>query len=170
MMKRTEAERFWSHVDKSGDCWLWTSTRLRGGYGQFMTEGTRLAHRVAWRLMFGPIPAGLVVCHSCDVKACVNPGHLFLGTYQDNVDDMIAKGRNPQGESWHTAARLEARPKGSSHGHAKLTDADVREIRRRFRVGDVTKASLAEEFSVSAGAIRNIVTGRNWTHLAEVPA
>lgn len=89
-------ERFWEKVDKTGDCWLWTSPPRSGGYGGIgepITGRMLAAHRVSWELHYGPIPDGLCVLHQCDVRLCVRPDHLFLGTKQDNTQDMIAKSR-----------------------------------------------------------------------------
>lgn len=87
-------DRFWSKVDKSGDCWEWTACRTRAGYGQFKSDGRlHRAHRLAWALTNGPIPEGKHVLHRCDNPGCVNPDHLFLGSHQDNMDDMSNKGR-----------------------------------------------------------------------------
>lgn len=92
-------ERFWRHVDKSGECWNWKGALGRGGYGQFAPTATThaLAHRYSYELHVGPIPAGHVICHRCDNPGCVRPDHLFLGTQLDNVRDMFSKGRNVSG-------------------------------------------------------------------------
>lgn len=91
-------ERFWSKVNKTDDCWLWTASTVRG-YGQFhvaYADGIAQhlsAHRYAWEHFNGPIPDGLSVLHRCDQPLCVNPIHLFLGTQSDNLHDASRKGR-----------------------------------------------------------------------------
>lgn len=93
--RATLEHKFWRGVQKSDGCWEWTRYRLPNGYGRASAEGGGMdyAHRVSWRLHFGEIPSGLYVCHRCDNRSCVRPDHLFLGTHQDNMDDMKAKGR-----------------------------------------------------------------------------
>lgn len=83
-------------------CWLWRSMKSNDpSYGVATAKQTgskpMMAHRLAWTLFHGPIPDGMLVCHRCDVRPCFNPEHLFLGTAQDNTDDMIAKGRHFNG-------------------------------------------------------------------------
>ena len=93
----TPEERFWSHVDTGGpeECWPWTAATNHRGYGQTTLDGVAMnAHRAAWILMNGPIAPGLMACHRCDVRLCVNPTHLFLGSARVNTADMFAKGRN----------------------------------------------------------------------------
>ena len=87
--------RFWKHVDKSVDCWIWTAARYPNGYGVFGLSRSALmsAHRFSWTLAHGPIPPGMCVRHRCDVRTCVRPEHLVLGTQQENLADMSAKGR-----------------------------------------------------------------------------
>ena len=102
-MSAANEERFWSKVDKSGDCWVWTAAVVGsrnpkfdhvGGYGVFgIGRKVYRAHRVSWEMAHGPIPDGMLVCHSCDNRGCVRPSHLFLGDQADNVRDMDSKGR-----------------------------------------------------------------------------
>ena len=136
---------------------LFTGYRNPDGYGRINTEsGVRNAHRVAWELAYGPVPAGLEVCHTCDNRACCYIGHLFLGTHAANVRDMVAKGRRarPAGEF---------KP-GSQHRGSKLTEADVLAIRREFmeRPRRGLRAYFARKFSVCPATISHAVNGKNW--------
>lgn len=145
------AERFWRLVAKGDGCWTWLGTKTCGGYGKIHVSGearqsrrSAWAHRVSWELANGPIPGGLFVCHQCDNPSCVRPDHLFLGTNDDNMQDAKRKGRNAKGER---------------HGMAKLSDEDVREIRRRSAAGD-TAAALGARFGVHPPAISRVLTGQ----------
>ena len=98
MPRVSKLERFMSHIDPcpTTGCWLWTGC-LKTGYGYFRWDNSCAhdrAHHAAWRLFKGEIPQGMYVLHRCDVMACANPNHLWLGTQRDNVLDMYAKGRN----------------------------------------------------------------------------
>lgn len=157
--RRPLPDRFWEKVDKSAGpdaCWFWIGS-ISGGYGMIFRDGERIgAHRISWELHNGPIPPGLDVLHNCpggDNPACVNPAHLFLGTHTDNMADMVAKGR-------HNA------PHGEQCSSAKLTPAQVLEIRQLRTAGQTLKV-IAAGFDVSLQAVHYIVTGRNWAHLAE---
>lgn len=147
--------RFWRHVDKSGACWVWTGAHNKQGYGAIALYHTRPtfraapAHRVSWELHFGPISDGLWVLHRCDNPPCVRPDHLFLGTPQDNIDDMRAKGR----------ARYPGLPTGERHPRAKLTDSQAAQIRARHAAGEISHAALAREFGVGRWVVTRIISG-----------
>lgn len=147
-------DRFWSRVAVTGGvdgCWEWQGYRNRRGYGQTSYEGRMMpTHRLSWELAYGPIPDGLLVRHSCDNPPCVRVDHLSLGTSADNKHDSVSRGRHAHGER---------------AGNAKLTAADVLEIRRRYIHGDETHRSLAAEFGVANTRIHAILTGRSWKHL-----
>ena len=136
-------------------CWIWQGGIEASGYGYTCRDGRKcVVHRQAWVDANGPIPAGLLVCHHCDVPACMNPAHLFLGTQQDNIDDMMAKGRGVIGErTWI----------------AKLSEANVRDIRAAHRAGQ-SLASLAREFGVHKTTVREVVTRETWKHVEDVAA
>jgi len=149
--------RFWKKVDRSGGpdaCWTWTAAKDPRGYGRFGYEyKTYLAHRFAYELVLGPVGAGLFVCHSCDNPSCVNPGHLFTGSHDDNMRDMSSKGRSyPQ---THESM------KGEDSGNAKLTDAQVLQIRSRTD----NQTLCAKEFGVHKSLISLIRRRKAWKHL-----
>lgn len=157
----TLAQRFWPKVDRHGpdECWPWLAAQAGKGYGWIGGGRERghqglYAHRVAWELAYGPIPEGLCVCHTCDNPACVNPAHLWLGTVQDNSDDMVAKGRVPS-----YAHRI-----GEAAHNVKLTEAQVREI--RSLVPGHTYAELGQRFDVHWSTIGDVVRHRSWAHIA----
>lgn len=155
------APRFWGRVDKSGDCWLWTGGTSSGGYGAATWPNGQqtTAHRVSWEITYGPIPDGMQVLHRCDNPACVRPDHLFLGTQQDNMDDMIAKGRKPMG-----CAVLHAPQNGESNNNAKLTEDVVRRIKQRLAEG-AHQCDVAREFGATKTNVWAIAHGKSWTHV-----
>lgn len=87
------AARIWRYASIVNGCWVWSRSRGGGGYGKVRWNHRQwLVHRVAWTLIFGPIPKGKQVLHKCDNPPCFNPTHLFLGTQKENIADMMAKG------------------------------------------------------------------------------
>jgi len=148
-MIQTPAQRFWAKVEKGDSCWMWRgNTHPVNGYGSYGVDGTRtaLAHRYSYELAHGPIPKGLHVCHHCDVRDCVNPAHLFLGTAADNQADKVAKGRQL---------------KGSDAGMAVLTDADVLAIRASSDIQRV----IAARYGISRPNVSLIRSRKTWSHL-----
>ena len=135
--------------DPKAGCWEWTAAKSKGGYGQIRSRhGLHYAHRTSFELHFGPIPAGMFVCHRCDNRACINPEHLFVGTNAENVADKVAKGRQPR---------------GSNQSGAKLNEADVLAIRA---ASGVRQRDLAARYNVDQGLISQIRAGKKWAHLS----
>lgn len=123
--------------DSETGCLLWQGRLCPNGYGWYGAR--KKAHRVAYEEAFGPIPKGLCVCHRCDVRHCVEPSHLFLGTHADNARDRASKGRN---------------------GYSKLSKEQVTAIREDHRPRSV----VAKAFGVDVSTIRRICNGRSWRH------
>jgi len=156
-MESSVQERFWSKVRKTPFCWLWIgSIRNRDSRRQrgYLKVGGRkiLAHRLSWEIHYGEIPTGLDVLHTCDNGLCVNSQHLFIGTHQDNMEDMKNKGR---------AARLT----GEDNPASKLTEGDVTIIRERYRKEKISHRQLAKEFRVSKTLVGKILNFDSWIHL-----
>lgn len=154
-------DRFWARVSKSENCWLWTGAVNARGYGS-LSNGVRVvgAHVYSYEIYYGPVPAGMCVCHHCDNPPCVRPDHLFLGTYTENALDCSRKGRaNGSARAHH----------GEDHGRAKLTWEQVCEIRRRHPKppgrgirSSESMLKTAAEFGINSGHISAIVAGRSW--------
>ena len=221
--------RFWKRVEKSDGCWLWKNKPSGDGYGKMGIGAKEIkAHRLSYLIHYGDIPDGLWVLHTCDVRTCVRPDHLFLGTYLDNIADMVGKNRHwmaiPHPEHLETMQRRlqehpelrargerhgsrthpervqrgdqhashrypERRPRGAQHWmnqrpeqilrgadhpRAKLTEQQVREIRRRHALAPRGKRGirleLAQQFHVSPYTIKAIIDRRLWGHIPDAPS
>lgn len=152
-------QRFWSLVEigEPDQCWNWTGARQERGYGKYLFEGkVSKSSRVAWILTYGPVPDGLHVLHNCpegDNPRCCNPRHLWLGTHQHNMDDMVAKGRDNRGIP------------GEANHNAKLTNEQVRQARQRYANRSGTIKGMARELGVSKRTMQLIIQNRSWQHL-----
>lgn len=144
--------KFWGKVDKTGDCWNWTASLNTRGYGQFRLPNTRknsLAHRFSFELANGPIREGMMVCHSCDNRKCVNPAHLFEGTAKDNMADMDAKGR-----------RVVALHKGEANPNARMDELSVALLKQLKSTFDIK--SLEKIFGIKKTQIYRILNNSQW--------
>ena len=147
------ATRFWTKVNKTETCWLWIAGKDTGGYGTIIYKGkTQKAHRVAWQIYFGAIPDGMCVLHQCDVRNCIKPEHLFLGTQADNIEDMCRKGRNRSPELL-----------GEKNPMSKLNLDIARDIRAIYKQGALSQHKLAKIFDVDPMTINAIVRNKRWT-------
>ena len=160
--------RFWNKVSKTDECWLWKGRKNGHGYGIAdlpwrcgKPQPRQRAHRVAWTISNGNLPddtrwgssRGTLVLHRCDNPACVRPSHLFVGTQTDNNADMRAKGREGRPET-----------RGEHNSNSRLTDADVREIRKRFSGGEHYK-SIGLAFGINPMYVHEIASRSVWSHL-----
>jgi hypothetical protein len=137
-------------VPESG-CWIWMGSTGRNGYGQIHERRNRkqiafAVHRLAWELHCGKIPTGMLICHRCDIKTCINPDHLFLGSYADNINDSIKKGRRTYNNS------------GTKNPRAKLNLSNVREI----RASKEKIQKLADKYGVNNTQISRIRLYKTW--------
>jgi hypothetical protein len=147
--------RFWGKVDKSGGpvaCWIWRGSRNKQGRATFNYHGHIInAHRVAWFITHGEVESKVHLLHSCDNLVCVNPAHLRPGNDKDNAADRVARGRHNFGER---------------NSHARLTEAQVLEIRRDYIPGKGgNKRELAAKYGVGMGLIVTVANGHSWKHL-----
>ena len=137
--------------DTNGGCWLWAGKVQPNGYGRTNYD---MAHRASLVLLRGvDIPKGMHVMHRCDVRCCVNPDHLSVGTAAENIRDMDRKGR-----------RVTVSVGGEKSGMSVLKEEDVREIRRRYESGEGLSA-LGRAFSVTPQNIRSITNRKTWRHI-----
>ena len=142
----------WHDVEPNTGCWLWMRADYTKGYGAVNFDGhTRRAHRVMYSLVCGCVPDGMFVCHKCDQPSCVNPKHLFIGTAQDNTDDMFGKDR------WV----MPVVKSGVGHHNAKICLESAKEIRSLYSSG-VSQRKIAKKFGISQPAVRAVLVGKTW--------
>ena len=154
-MDKVIIDRFWSKVNKTDTCWLWTGAPNGHGYGSFKINGKEYkAHRLMWIIRHGYITEiedtdsrGTCVCHSCDNRLCVNPDHLFLGSHKRNMADMVDKGRGRA-------------LKGDNHPNSKLTFKQAEEIRELHPT--LSHRELAANYGVCPRTVGKILLGLSY--------
>lgn len=150
---------FEKNVIRQDGCWGWKGSTAKGGYPVMTCRkacGPDRGHRASWVLHKGEIPKGKYVCHSCDNPICTNPDHLWIGTYKQNNDDKIKKGRQGKSTPPYKA--------GSSNGSSKLKEDQVKEIKYLISLGE-SCYSLGRKFGVSKTTILRIKKGTNWSQI-----
>ena len=153
MKNKTALQRFEEKFipEQNSGCWIWISADTEG-YGDFYFHPTfERAHRASWMLYRGEIPAGIFVLHKCDNPSCVNPNHLFLGTNDDNMKDMVRKGRQKS-------------IRGSQHKNAKVTEDNVIEMRKLSASG-MSQYKIAEMFGIGKSMANYICNRTSWKHV-----
>ena len=152
-----QEQRFWSKVNKTESCWLWTASTDDCGYGILTrtlgNENERVsykAHRLSYEMHKGEIPEGSYVCHTCDVPSCVNPDHLWLGSQKDNMVDASDKGRL-------------GKAKGERIGLSKLTEEQVLKIRQM--AGSMTQCEIANIVGVCQQTVGRVINRTLWKHI-----
>lgn len=159
--------KFWKKIikgDHENDCWKWSASKFKVGYGQithgkFQYEHKNLkAHRVSYEIHFGAIPSDKIVCHTCDNRECTNPKHLFLGSWKDNAQDMIKKGRR-----YNTS--------GTNNGQAKITMEIAEKIRLAYAKNEsnnpyvrkkFSQQKLAKKYGISQSVVHSIIKNEYW--------
>ena len=142
--------KFWSRINikNNNECWEWTGCILNDGYGQIRMDWKKYrTHRLAWELTHGIISDELQVLHKCDNRKCCNPNHLFLGTHQDNMNDMTRK---------------ERQAKGIKNFKSKLNEKQVKEIRNLYLSGKYSQRQLGKMYNVKHCTIGRIINKINW--------
>jgi len=145
-------KRFWNKVEKKTDveCWEWSASRNKYGYGRInINKKVMKCHRLSFEIYYKRfISNGLCILHSCDNPKCVNPNHLSEGTHQDNMNDMINKGRHAKGEKITTS---------------KLKENDIVEIRKLLKETNLTQKQIGKQFNIARSTISLIKSNKRWS-------
>jgi hypothetical protein len=168
--------KFWSNVNKYGPivpyvgtpCWVWTGRKIRKGYGHISSKKkTLIVHRFSWLIHNGPIVNGLHVLHMCDVRNCVNPEHLYLGTEKENARDREIRGRGNHATGDRSGFRKhpELRLFGEKNPATKLTSDIVLDVYNEYRKGNTTHKELSMKFGITMSTIGRITRAETWIRL-----
>lgn len=166
-MSEKDKTRFWAKVNKNGSvvrtglgpCWEWTGAKDRYGRGHLSIKDINyVAPRLSWKIETGDDPFPNLVCHKCDNPTCVRPDHLFVGSHLDNNKDKKSKGRSRSSDRVKNQS-------GEKNFRAKLTEADVLEIRRLYDQEKATYSYLSKRYGVAQSSIWQVVKRKNWIHI-----
>jgi len=153
VLKEKDIIRFWKYVEikEKNECWIWKSGKDKDGYGRFsLNKRTERSHRISYLIKFGIIDSDLLILHICDNASCVNPDHLFQGTFLDNNKDRYTKGRSAI---------------GSSNGSSKISERDALEIRTLYLNEKLSLEKIGKIFGIGQSTVRDIAVGNTWKHL-----
>ena len=166
-LSEDELIEFWSMAKKvPSDCLVWQKGKDRQGYGVYSRKKKVFkAHRIAYYLEYGAIPKGKIICHQCDSPPCINPKHLFAGTYKQNTHDALGKKRMATGCRNGAYTKPESRRSGSTNGRSILSEEDVLDIRLTFATTRISMKELSRQYKVSDTVIGKIITRRLWNHV-----
>lgn len=152
ILTKKQIDRLWCRVKQNGpdDCWPFLGRVCEDGYGKISLNYKEfVASRLIYAVVHKLDPGQKIVCHTCDNPPCCNPKHLFLGTFQQNVKDSVAKKR-------HSSLI-----KGSAKVQALVNEEIVKEMRLSF----LSKQELAEKYNIGISNVYRILTKRSWKHV-----
>lgn len=154
--KKTVSDKFFEKIAYGmSDCWYWIGCKDSSGYGRVLGTKENFAHRLSWRLFHGEIPEEKKVLHKCDVRCCVNPEHLFIGTQKENMIDASLKGKLLNRTILF----------GEKNPMRKLSGEDVMKMRQIYSKGNTSYKRISKEFNISTMTAYRAINNQSWSHI-----